>query len=107
MLPRQRRETRDLVAIGETSFSWGCFTVISGFIFLIYSTIATFLKVAEADTYGCYKILGGEGCSDGESNVPSYLLFFSTLFYCYSVNFYLSFWPIIIGQKNLSFAMFF
>merc|ERR1712087_936917 len=83
MLPRQRRETRELVAIGETSFSWGCFTVISGFIFLIYSTIATFLKVAKADTYGCYKILGGEGCSDGESNVPSYLLFFSTIIYCY------------------------
>jgi len=107
ILQPQRREARELMARGETSFYWGLFTMISGFVFIIYSTVATFLKVAKAETYGCYKILGGEGCSDGESSVPTYLLVFSALFYCYSVNFYLTFWPIIIGQKSWSFSIFF
>ncbi|KAL3915634.1 MAG: hypothetical protein SGILL_005555, partial [Bacillariaceae sp.] len=57
MLPRQREETRELVAKGETSAFWAKFTIISAAVFLIYSTIITFFTVAGAEQYGCLKIL--------------------------------------------------
>jgi len=106
MLPRQKKETRELVAKGETSAFWAAFTLISGLIFLIYSTIVTFFTVAGADTYGCYKVLGGEGCTDDESSAAVYILIGIVFLYCYGVNFYLSFWPIITGREKFSFSMF-
>ena len=66
MLPRQKEETRELVNSGESSSFWAKFTLISGGVFLIYSTCITFFTVAGAETYGCLKILGGSGCSADE-----------------------------------------
>ena len=107
MLPRQKKETRELVAKGETSAYWASFTLISGFVFLVYSTLVTFLTVAGADTYGCYKVFGGPGCTENESSVPVYLLIGIVFTYCYGVNFYHSFWPIIAGREKFSWGMFF
>lgn len=107
MLPRQKKEAQGLVAKGETSAFWAKFTLISAAVFLIYSTIATFLTVAGADTFGCLKILGGKGCSDDESSVPVYLLMGAVFLYCYGVNFYFTFWPILMGREKFSFSMFF
>ena len=106
MLPRQKDEIRDIVNNGGSSHKWGCFTLASIIIFLLYSTIVTFMTVAGADTYGCYKVLGGEGCSDDESNIPAYMLVCSVFLYCYGVNFYLSFLPILQGKKKFTFSMF-
>lgn len=107
MLPRQKKETRELVAKGETSSFWASFTLISGFVFLIYSTLVTFLTVAGADTYGCYKVFGGSGCTEDESSVPVYLLIGISFAYCYGINFYHTFWPIITGREKFSWDMFF
>eukprot|EP00978_Attheya_sp_CCMP212_P001667 scaffold3444_cov50-Attheya_sp.AAC.3 len=107
MLPRQKEETRELVRTGETSAFWAKFTLISGGVILIYSTIVTFLTVAGADTYGCLKILGGSGCSETESSIPVYILLAVVFAYCYGLNFYFTFWPILRGEKKFSLAMFF
>jgi hypothetical protein len=107
MLPRQKKETKELVAKGETSKFWAGFTLVSATIFLIYSTLVTFMTVGAADTLGCYKILGGEGCSPNESFIPVYCLMGACFLYCYGVNFYFTFWPCITGKKKFSFGMFF
>ena len=49
LLPRQKKETRELVASGEKSKFWGAFALLSGLTFLIYSTIVTFVTVALHD----------------------------------------------------------
>lgn len=107
MLPRQKKESRELVEAGETSVFWAKFSLISATVFLIYSTIVTFLTVAGADTYGCLKVLGGSGCSENESSIPAFLLIVAAFVYCYGVNFYFTFWPIVTGKKKFSFGMFF
>jgi len=107
MLPRQKKETRDMVALGETSVFWGMFALLSATVFLIYSTVVTFMTVAGADTYGCFKVLGGAGCSEHESSVPAYVLVACVLLYCYGVNFYISFLPIIKGEEKRTFDIFF
>ena len=74
MLPRQKNEVREIVKSGklfvivfiyrvnsltnelksgETSTFWSSFSLISAFVFLIYSTVVTFMTVASADVYGC------------------------------------------------------
>jgi len=106
MLPRQRKETHELVAAGVTSPFWGFFALISALSFLTYSTIVSFMTVAGAETYGCYKILGGEGCSEDESSFLVIMLVGSVLIYCYGVNFYLSFWPILKDGLHFSFSLF-
>ena len=107
LLPRQKKETRELVTKGETSKFWASYTLITGFIFLVYSTLVTFMTVAGSDTYGCYKVFGGAGCTENESSIPVYLLILMAFVYCYGTNFYLSFWPIICGREKFSWGMFF
>eukprot|EP00568_Trieres_chinensis_P014751 CAMPEP_0183324132 /NCGR_PEP_ID=MMETSP0160_2-20130417/76228_1 /TAXON_ID=2839 ORGANISM="Odontella Sinensis, Strain Grunow 1884" /NCGR_SAMPLE_ID=MMETSP0160_2 /ASSEMBLY_ACC=CAM_ASM_000250 /LENGTH=457 /DNA_ID=CAMNT_0025491653 /DNA_START=104 /DNA_END=1480 /DNA_ORIENTATION=- len=107
MLPRQKKETRELVAQGEVSAFWGRFALLSALTFLAYSSVVTFLTVAAHDVYGCFKILGGGGCSAEESAVPAYTLVVLVLLYCYGVNFYHSFWPIVRGQKKFQWSMFY
>jgi len=107
LLPRQKKETRELVLKGEKSAFWGRFAICSMFTFLVYSTIVTLVTVTKHDVYGCFKILGGGGCSAEESSAPAYMLVSSVFLYCYGVNFYHSFWPIIQGREKFSFSMFF
>lgn len=107
MLPRQKEETRELVAEGQVSSFWGKFTLISGAVFLLYSTCVAFFTVAGANTYGCLKILGGSGCSENESSVPVYLLLGAVFLYCYGLNFYFTYWPILKGEKKWDWGMFF
>lgn len=107
MLPRQKKETKELVAKGETSSFWAKFTLISATVFLLYSSLVTFLTVAGADSVGCMKILGGTGCTDNESSIPVYVLISLVFLYCYGVNFYFTFWPILTGKEKFNFGMFF
>lgn len=107
MLPRQKKETKEIVAKGETSAFWAGFTLVSATVFLIYSTLVTFMTVGAQDTMGCYKILGGEGCTPDESSIPVYCLMAACFLYCYGVNFYFTFWPCITGREKFSFGMFF
>ena len=107
MLPRQKRETRELVAKAETSIFWARFTVISLVVFLLYSTIVTFFTVAGEEEYGCYKVFGGEGCSEDESSVPVFILITIIFVYCYGVNFYHTFWPIVKGDERFDIGSFF
>lgn len=138
MLVRQKKEAQEMVEAGGESKFWARFTVVSVLVFLIYSTLVTFLTIAGADTvsvrsccvcafglirvlsnecshlcifaavkYGCLKILGGAGCSDDESSVPVYCLVGAVLVYCYSVNFYHTFLPILRGERKFSVGMFF
>ena len=107
MLPRQKHESQELVAKGETSAFWAKFTLISASVFLIYSTVTTFMTVGASDTVGCLKVLGGSGCTEGESNIPVYLLMGAVFAYCYGVNFYFTFLPILKGEKEFSWGMFF
>jgi hypothetical protein len=93
--------------MGEPSTFWAKFTLISGGIFLVYSTCITFFTVAGAETYGCLKILGGTGCTEDESSIPVYLLLTGTFTNCYGINFYFTFWPILKGETTFSFSMFF
>lgn len=51
-------------------------------------------------SYGCFKIFGGTGCSADESPVPARFLVVVALLYCYVVNFYLSYLPILRGKKR-------
>jgi len=106
MLPRQKKEAQELMKKGETSSAWAKFTLISGLIFLIYSTLVTFFTVAGANSYDCYKILGGPGCTDSESSVPVYMLIGAVFLYCYGVNFMLTFWPMIKGREQFSWSVF-
>jgi hypothetical protein len=107
MLPRQKTEMQELVAKGETSAFWAKFTLISAAIFLIYSTFVTFFAVGATETMGCSKILGGNGCTEDESSIPVYFLMGILFFYCYGLNFYFTFWPILTGREKFSFDMFF
>mmetsp|Transcript_16381 Transcript_16381/g.21993 ORF Transcript_16381/g.21993 Transcript_16381/m.21993 type:complete len:240 (+) Transcript_16381:263-982(+) len=106
LLPRQKKETRELVARGEHSVFWGKFALYSAMIFLAYSTMVTFATVVLHDVYGCFKILGGAGCSAEESSFPAYVMVGCVLAYCYGVNFYLSYWPIVKKKKKFSWSMF-
>jgi hypothetical protein len=107
MLPRQKKEMKELVAKGETSCFWALFTLISAGIFLIYSTLVTFMTVGATETMGCSKILGGSGCTEDESSIPVYFLMGILFLYCYGLNFYFTFWPILSGREKFSFDMFF
>jgi hypothetical protein len=107
LLPRQKKETRELVAKGETSNFWGKFCILSALTFLCYSTIATFVTVKYHDVYGCMKVLGGGGCSADESSTMALGLVTCILAYCYGVNFYLSYLPIFTGERRFSWAMFY
>jgi len=107
MLPRQKEEMRELVTKGETSSFWAKFTLISATVFLVYSSLVTFMTVAGADSYGCMKILGGTGCSENESSIPVYVLIAMVFLYCYGVNFYFTFWPILTRRKKFHCGMFF
>lgn len=106
LLPRQKKETRELVAKGEKSSFWGMFVIGSAFTFLCYSSFVTFVTVRYHDVYGCMKILGGGGCSAEESSATALLLVSSILFYCYGTNFYLSYLPILKGEHKFTWQMF-
>lgn len=107
MLVRQKKEAQAMMKEDIESAFWAKFTIISASIFLVYSTIVTFLTVAGADTYGCLKILGGPGCTEDESSIPVYCLMGACFLYCYCVNFYHTFWPILKGEKKFTWSMFF
>jgi len=106
LLPRQKKDTRELVAKGERSAAWGKFVIISVTTFLVYSTFTTFVTVRYHETHGCLKILGGGGCDDDESSIPALCLVSFIFVYCYGTNFYLSYWPILKGDKSFSWSMF-
>ena len=106
LLPRQKKETRELVAKGETSTFGGMYVVGSAVTFLLYSTIVTVVTVIYHDVYGCAKTLGGQGCSEEETSTLALFLVSSILFYCYGTNFYLSYWPILKGERRFSWGMF-
>jgi len=106
LLPRQKKETRELVAKGERSTFWGIYVICSMFLFLCYSTFTTFVTVRYHDVYGCMKILGGGGCSADESSITAIGLVSAILLYCYGTSLYLSFWPIIRGDYKFSWRMF-
>lgn len=107
LLPRQKKQTRELVAKGETSSFWGSFVIFSALTFLSYSTLVTFVTVKYHDVYGCMKILGGGGCSADESSTMALGLVTCIFAFCYGVNFYLSYLPILTGERNFSWAMFY
>jgi len=104
-LPRGRTDTRELIVTSEPSTFWGVFSIASYLVFLSYSTVITGMTVA-GDDYGCYKIVGGEGCTEDESDIPVYCLFFGALFYLYSLIFYHCYWPVLQGRERFSFSMF-
>jgi len=106
LLPRQKKETRELVSRGEHSVFWGKFALYSALTFLAYSTLITFVTVVLHDVYGCFKIFGGSGCSAEESPMAAYTLVVGVLIYCYGTNFYLSYWPILRGEKKFSWSMY-
>ena len=104
--PRQKRETREIVAKRETSKFWGLFVMGSAVTFLSYSTAVTFITVKYHDVYGCKKIFGGGGCSADESSGPALFLVSAILLYCYGTNFYLSYLPIVRGERKFTWRMF-
>ena len=106
LLPRQKKETLDLVALGERSTAWGKFVILSVLVFMAYSTAVTFITVHDHETYGCYKVFGGRGCTEDESSIPALLLVLAGLLYCYGTNFVLTYLPILRGESELSLAMF-
>lgn len=106
LLPRQKKETRELVAKGEKSTFWGMYVIGSAFTFLCYSTFVTFVTVRYHDVYGCMKILGGGGCSADESSTMAMGLVSIILAYCYGTSFYLSYLPIVKGERRFSWGMF-
>ena len=91
MLPRQEEETRELVKKGEESSTWATFTLVPGG------------RLQDLKEYGCYKVLGGSGWSEDESNVSLGLRFL----HWYGLNFYFTFWSILSGREKFSFSMFF
>ena len=106
LLPRQKKETRELVAKGEKSTFWGIYVIGSAFIFLCYSTFVTIVTVKYHDVYGCMKVLGGGGCSAEESSIMASGLISLILLYCYGTTFYLSYLPMVKGERKFSFRMF-
>ena len=106
LLPRQKKEARELVAKGEISTFWGSYVISSALIFLSYSTFVTIVTVKYHDTYGCFKIFGGAGCKENESSTMALGLVSVILLYCYGTNFYLSYLPIVLGKHKFSWRMF-
>jgi len=106
LLPRQKKEARELVKGGERSRAWGKFLVYSLISFLCYSSLATLVTVKYHYDYGCLKVLGGKGCSDDESSAPALILVLLILSYCYGTNFYLSYLPVLRGKRMFSWKMF-
>jgi len=106
LLPRQKKETRELVAKGETSNFWGKYVIGSAFTFLCYSTFVTLVTVRYHDVYGCMKILGGGGCSTDESSTMAFGLVSAILLYCYGTSFYLCYLPILKGEHIFSWKMY-
>lgn len=106
LLPRQKKETRELVAKGEKSCFWGGYVIVSALTFLSYSTFVTLVTVKYHDVYGCLKVLGGGGCSGEETSTMAFGLVSFILIYCYGTNFYLSYWPIVKGEHKFSWRMF-
>ena len=78
----------------------------SGFVFLVYSTLVSFIAVARAGAYGCYKVFGGLSCTENESSVQICLLIGIAHEHFYDVNFYYSFWPIVAGHEKISLGFF-
>lgn len=107
LLPRQKKETREMVAKGEISSFWGSFVILSALTFLCYSTIVTFVTVKYHDVYGCMKVLGGGGCSADESSTMALGLVSCIFLYCYGVSFYLTYLPIFTGERSFSRSMFY
>jgi len=106
LLPRQKKETRELVAKGETSTFFGAYAICSALTFLCYSTFVTWITVSKHDVYGCMKILGGGGCSADESSTMAMGLVSVILLYCYGTNFYLSYLPCVKGEHRFTWRMF-
>jgi hypothetical protein len=106
LLPRQKKETRELVAKGEKSTFWGIYVIGSAFTFLCYSTFVTIVTVKYHDVYGCMKVLGGGGCSAEESSIMASGLISLILLYCYGTTFYLSYLPVVKGERKFSLRMF-
>jgi len=100
MLPRQRKETRQLVKEGGTSSFWGKFGLISGLVALIYSSIISWVTVADPKI-GCLNILGGTGCKDASAVSAkvdyafSIVLMAMVFLYCYVIIYIFT----IRGQK--------
>mmetsp|Transcript_21843 Transcript_21843/g.46132 ORF Transcript_21843/g.46132 Transcript_21843/m.46132 type:complete len:411 (-) Transcript_21843:254-1486(-) len=106
LLPRQKKETREIVSMGEKSPTCGKYVIYSLISFLCYSSIVTFVTVKYHDSYGCLKIFGGRGCTEHESSIPALFLVSSILAFCYGTNFFLSYWPILNGESEFSWTMF-
>mmetsp|Transcript_14998 Transcript_14998/g.32331 ORF Transcript_14998/g.32331 Transcript_14998/m.32331 type:complete len:420 (+) Transcript_14998:796-2055(+) len=106
LIPRQKVETRELVARGEKSQFWGKFVILSLLSFLVYSSVVTFMTVIDYESYGCLKVLGGEGCTENESSLPALFLVSTILLYCYLTTFFIAFWPIAKGADEFSWKMF-
>lgn len=95
LLPRQKREARELLANGETSGFWAGFTAISCAIIIIYSTIlVVYNVVGDEETQLCSYLLGGSGC-EGESKAPVIILLTIVFVYTYGIIFYHGYWPAI------------
>jgi len=107
LLPRQREEAWKIMKEGVQSAFWGGFALISGLVFLVYSTIVTFLTVAGADTYGCMAILGGPGCGAGGGVDPGATTLLALIFlYCFFVFGCFVVRPIAKGEKKFSWGMY-
>jgi len=106
LLPRQKKETRELVARGEKSTLWGAYVIGSVFAILAYSSVVTLVTVRYNDVYGCMKVLGGTGCSADESSVMALFFVVVILLYCYGTSFYLSYMPILTGERKFTWKMF-
>lgn len=106
LLPRQKKETRELVAKREESTFWGTFVIGSAFTFLCYSAFVTFITVKYHDVYGCLKVLGGGGCSADESSAFAFSLVAGALLFCYGTTSYLIYLPILKGEHKFSWSMF-
>lgn len=78
MLVRQKKEAQEMVEAGGESKFWARFTVVSVLVFLIYSTLVTFLTIAGADTVSvCECALALFACSPMNAHICIYLLWSS------------------------------
>jgi len=90
MLPRQRAETRQLVKEGGSSSFWGKFSLVCCMIALVYSSIVSWITVADPEI-GCLRILGGTGCEDASEAAArvdytlSLVLMAVIFLYCYGI----------------------
>lgn len=81
LLPRQKKEARELLASGETSKGWATVIVTFSAFCLIYATVTNLATLQTS--LKCRKILGGKGCPNSdESMVPVVLLISLTLGFC-------------------------